>query len=98
VENPLVLRRTATLAKSNEITAIPALLEVLMLKDCIATINPMRRQRKNAQQVIDQGGVKRRRYRTLGDTASLSRATLWVMIVNAKESGFLRDSPLDVPG
>lgn len=54
--NGLVLGQRATDAKSNEITAIPELLEVLMLKGCIVTIDAMGCQKKIAQQIIDQGG------------------------------------------
>jgi predicted transposase YbfD/YdcC len=54
--NGLVLGQQATQAKSNEITAIPELLEVLMLKGCIVTIDAMGCQKKIAQQIIDQGG------------------------------------------
>ncbi len=56
VKNRLVLGQTATDAKSNEITAIPELLEVLTLKGCIVTIDAMGCQKKIAQQIIDQGG------------------------------------------
>ena len=54
--NGLVLGQQATEAKSNEITAIPELLEVLMIKGCIVTIDAMGCQKKIAQQIIDQGG------------------------------------------
>jgi predicted transposase YbfD/YdcC len=54
--NGLVLGQQATDAKSNEITAIPELLEVLLLKGCIVTIDAMGCQKKIAQQIIDQGG------------------------------------------
>jgi hypothetical protein len=54
--NGLVLGQQATDAKSNEITAIPELLEVLLLKGCIVTIDAMGCQKKIAQQIRDQGG------------------------------------------
>lgn len=54
--NNLVLGQVATEAKSNEITAIPALLELLTLKGCIVTIDAMGCQTKIAEQIIDQGG------------------------------------------
>lgn len=54
--NGLVLGQQATDAKSNEITAIPELLEVLLLKGCIVTIDAMGCQKKTAQQIRDQGG------------------------------------------
>jgi hypothetical protein len=54
--NGLVLGQQATDAKSNEITAIPELLEVLLLTGCIVTIDAMGCQKKIAQQIRDQGG------------------------------------------
>jgi predicted transposase YbfD/YdcC len=54
--NGLVLGQCATDAKSNEITAIPELLEVLFLKGCIVTIDAMGCQKKIAEQIIAQGG------------------------------------------
>jgi predicted transposase YbfD/YdcC len=55
-ENRLVLGQEATDAKSNEITAIPKLLELLALKGCIVTLDAMGCQRAIAEQIIDQGG------------------------------------------
>lgn len=55
-ENRLVLGQEATEEKSNEITAIPKLLELLALKGCIVTIDAMGCQRAIAEQIIDQGG------------------------------------------
>jgi predicted transposase YbfD/YdcC len=54
--NGLSLGQQATDAKSNEITAIPELLKVLMLKGCIVTIDAMGCQKKIAQQIIEQAG------------------------------------------
>jgi len=54
--NRLVLGQVATDAKSNEITAIPRLLELLHLKGCIVTIDAMGCQTKIAAQIIAQGG------------------------------------------
>jgi predicted transposase YbfD/YdcC len=56
VENRLVLAQLATEEKSNEITAIPLLLEQLVLKGCIVTIDAMGTQIKIAEQIIEQGG------------------------------------------
>jgi predicted transposase YbfD/YdcC len=53
--NRVVLGQVATEAKSNEITAIPQLLELLMLKGAIVTIDAMGCQTKIAEQIIDQG-------------------------------------------
>lgn len=55
-QNRLVLGQQATDEKSNEITAIPKLLELLELKGCIVTIDAMGCQRAIAEQIIDQGG------------------------------------------
>ena len=54
--NRVVLGQVATAAKSNEITAIPRLLEWLKLEGCIVTIDAMGCQRTIAKQIIDQGG------------------------------------------
>lgn len=51
----LVLGQVATDAKSNEITAIPELLQMLALKGCIVTIDAMGCQRDIARQITDQG-------------------------------------------
>lgn len=56
VENRLVLAQLATGEKSNEITAIPQLLEQLALKGCIVTIDAMGTQTKIAEQIIEQEG------------------------------------------
>ncbi|GHO60355.1 H repeat-associated protein YdcC [Ktedonobacter robiniae] len=56
VENRLVLAQLATEEKSNEMTAIPLLLEQLTLKGCIVTIDAMGTQTKIAEQIIEQGG------------------------------------------
>jgi len=56
VENRLVLAQVATEEKSNEITAIPLLLQQLALKGCIVTIDAMGTQTKIAEQIIDQEG------------------------------------------
>lgn len=55
-DNHLVLGQVATDAKSNEITAIPELLQALALQGCIVTIDAAGCQTDIAQQVIAQGG------------------------------------------
>ena len=52
--NRLVLGQVAVAEKSNEITAIPALLDLLMLKGCIVTIDAMGCQTAIAQTIIDR--------------------------------------------
>ncbi|NLE45811.1 MAG: ISAs1 family transposase [Chloroflexi bacterium] len=54
--NRLVLGQVKVDEKSNEITAIPALLRVLDLSGCIVTIDAMGCQKEIAAQVIDQEG------------------------------------------
>jgi predicted transposase YbfD/YdcC len=56
VENRLVLAQIATEEKSNEITAIPLLLQQLALKGCIVTIDAMGTQTKIAAQIVEQEG------------------------------------------
>lgn len=53
--NRLVLGQRAVDEKSNEITAIPALLDVLLLKGCIVTIDAMGCQRDIAARIVDKG-------------------------------------------
>ena len=55
-DNRVVLGQVATETKSNEITAIPRLLELLALKGCIVTIDAMGCQSKIAEQIIAAGG------------------------------------------
>ena len=52
--NRVVLGQLKTEAKSNEITAIPALLRVLDVSGCIVTIDAMGCQRAIAQQIVEQ--------------------------------------------
>ena len=53
--NGLALGQVRTAEKSNEITAIPELLEVLSLSGCIVTIDAMGCQRAIAEAITDQG-------------------------------------------
>ena len=52
----LTLGQVAVDAKSNEITAMPQLLEVLDLKDKIVTADAMGCQKEIAKTVMDKGG------------------------------------------
>src|SRR5207247_10810116 len=56
VENHLTLGQVATDAKSNEITAIPELLELLDLHGAVVTIDAMGCQKEIAAKIIDGGG------------------------------------------
>jgi len=55
-ENQLVLGQLATQAKSNEITAIPELLELLDLQGAVVTADAMNCQKSIAEKIVDQGG------------------------------------------
>lgn len=54
-QNCLVLGQVKVDDKSNEITAIPALLRLLALQGCIVTIDAMGHQTAIASQIIEQG-------------------------------------------
>jgi len=56
VENDIVLGQLATEAKSNEITAFPALIALLDLKEAIVTIDAAGCQKHIASQIHDKGG------------------------------------------
>lgn len=53
-DNGLALGQVKVKDKSNEITAIPELLQALQLKGCIVTIDAMGCQKKIAQNIIDK--------------------------------------------
>jgi predicted transposase YbfD/YdcC len=53
--NGVVLGQRATDAKSNEITAIPALLDLLLLKGCIVTIDALGCQTAIAAKIVAKG-------------------------------------------
>jgi predicted transposase YbfD/YdcC len=55
-ENSLVLGQVKTDEKSNEITAIPELLQLLDINACIVTIDAMGCQKAIAKQIIEQKG------------------------------------------
>ncbi len=55
-KNRLVLGQVKVSDKSNEITAFPALLALLDLRDCTVTIDAMGCQKEIARQIISQGG------------------------------------------
>lgn len=54
-KNQLVLGQVKVDDKSNEITAIPALLDLLELSGCIVTIDAIGCQKEIAQKIVDQG-------------------------------------------
>ena len=55
-EQRLVMAQIATDVKSNEITAVPKLLEMLSLKGTIVTVDALNCQRAIAEQIVKQGG------------------------------------------
>ncbi|SUI48196.1 Transposase [Shewanella baltica] len=54
--NQLVLGQLKTDSKSNEITAIPALIQMLALRGALVTVDAMACQTKIAKAIIGQGG------------------------------------------
>lgn len=54
--NGVVLGQEKAAEKSNEITAIPALLSSLAIKGCLVTIDAMGCQKDIAEQIVKQGG------------------------------------------
>lgn len=54
--NGLVFGQLATQAKSNEITAIPKLLELLDVRGAVVSIDAMGCQKEIAKKIVDQGG------------------------------------------
>jgi len=55
-ESRLVLGQVAVDGKSNEITAIPTLLELLDVRGCIVTCDALNTQKEIARQIVEQGG------------------------------------------
>ena len=53
-QNKLCLAQQCVSEKSNEITAIPELLDVLAIENCVVTIDAMGCQREIAQKIIDK--------------------------------------------
>lgn len=52
----LLLGQVKTDVKSNEITAIPRLLDIICIRDCLISIDAAGCQTKIARQIVDQGG------------------------------------------
>lgn len=55
-EQRMVLAQIATDAKSNEITAVPKLLDMLSLKGTIVTADALNCQREIARKIVEKGG------------------------------------------
>jgi len=56
VENGICLGQVQCKEKSNEITAIPQIIDMLNIKDCIITIDAMGTQTKIAEKIIEEEG------------------------------------------
>lgn len=54
-ENGIVLGQLKVEEKSNEITVVPKLLDVLMLKGCIVTLDAMGCQRATVEKIVERG-------------------------------------------
>ncbi len=54
-KNNLSIEQETALDKSNEIIAIPELLELIAIKGCIVTIDAMGCQKKIASKILEQG-------------------------------------------
>jgi predicted transposase YbfD/YdcC len=72
--NGLVLAQMAVDQKSNEITAVPALLHLLDIRGCLVTVDALNTQKAIAQQIHEQGGdylmALKDNHRTLHEDAS----------------------------
>lgn len=92
VENHLTLGQQAVDSKSNEITAIPKLLELLDLEGALVTIDAMGCQKEIAEQVVEQGGdyvltVKENQPKLYEEIGRLERAALERDYAGARSHG-----------
>lgn len=55
-ESGIALAQVKTAEKSNEVTAIPELLEALLIKGCVITLDAMGCQKKIVKKIIEKGG------------------------------------------
>jgi len=81
----LSLGQVAVTEKSNEITAIPALLELLDLHGALVTIDAMGCQKAIAQKIVDQGGDY---ILTVKDNQENLRADIQQALIQACETDF----------
>jgi len=84
-KNALVLGQVKTDEKSNEITAIPKLLELLDLNGCIVTIDAMGCQKEIAEDIINCGGDY---VLTLKDNQKKLRSDVGSYFQDAKQNNF----------
>lgn len=83
--NGVVLGQEKTAEKSNEITAIPELLNSLALKGCIVTIDAMGCQKNIAEQIVKQKGDYLLAFK--GNQGNLHEEVV-LFLTLAKEAGF----------
>ena len=93
--NTMTLGQVKTGEKSNEITAIPRLLELLALQGCVVTTDAMGCRREIAEQIVEGGAdyvlaVKDNQSRLYNDVRDLFQG--------AEEYGFEGVPPLTTPG
>ena len=96
-ENKVVLGQLKTDEKSNEITAIPQLLDLLSVSGCIVTIDAMGCQTEIAQKIIDEEGdyllaVKKNQGHLYEDIEWLFKLTT---DINYAEDGFDQAKTVD---
>jgi predicted transposase YbfD/YdcC len=87
----LVLAQVKTATKSNEITAIPALLDLLSIEGAVITIDAMGCQREIARKIVDKGAdyvlaLKGNQASLLGDVEILVKEQKSVNFAQAKIS------------
>lgn len=87
VGHGLVLGQVKTEVKSNEITAIPELLEVLDVKGAVVTIDAMGCQKDIAKQIVDQGADYVFSFK--GNQGNLHK-DVQLLFEDAKKDGFWR--------
>jgi len=89
--NGLVFGQLATEAKSNEITAIPKLLELLDLRGAIISIDAMGCQKEIARKIVDNGGDYI--FSLKGNQSTMHDEVAWWL--DQAISGQLREAQLD---
>src|SRR6516165_7818053 len=92
VENHLTLGQEAVGSQSNEITAIPKLLELLDLEGALVTIDAIGCQKEIAEQIVEQGGdyvlaVKENQPRLYAEIERLDAAALEEEYAGASHCG-----------
>lgn len=89
--NGLVFGQIATEAKSNEITAIPKLLELLDIQGCVVTIDAMGCQKEIAAKIVENKGDYV--FSLKGNQGTLHNEVSWWM--DQAIAGKMRDAQLD---